>query len=42
MMLQELFEADEIMVTGRNNWKILELKLDEGQQFTENQQNRND
>ena len=32
------FEADEIMVTAEATGKILELKLDEGQQLTENQQ----
>ena len=32
------FEADEIMVTAEATGKILELKLDEGQNLTENQQ----
>lgn len=32
------FEADEIMVTAEATGKILELKIDEGQQLAENQQ----
>lgn len=32
------FEADEIMVTAETTGKILELKLEEGQQLAENQQ----
>lgn len=32
------FEADELMVTAEATGKILELKLDEGQNLTENQQ----
>ena len=32
------FEADEIMVTAETTGKVLELKLEEGQQFTEHQQ----